>query len=365
MKDLKFAGGVLGKTAALLVIFNLAFAWLYPLNALGGISAYNHLFPGRKRLPYGDDPARSYNLTLSNLPAMFASHELSAPKAPGEFRVLLIGDSSTWGWLLPPADTLSEQMNRLAPPGSRLRVYNLGYPVMSLTKDVLLLRHAMRWQPDAIIWLVTLESFPYDKQLYSPLLQENAPAVQALWRDYGLRPPAETLPPPPNFWQRTIVGARRPLADLTRLQLYGIMWAATGIDQDIPTDTARPASDLSDDLRFHDLPPTPLGPHQLALNVLHAGFAIAGDTPLYLVNEPMFISRGKNSHLRYNFYYPRWAYDAYRQILSREAQQNGWRYLDLWDMIAPGEFTNSAVHLSPRASQKLAQRLLQMLTAAR
>ena len=38
----------------------------------------------------------------------------------------------------------------------------------------------------------------------------------------------------PTFWDRTLIGARRPLADLLRLQLYGVLWAATGIDQDIP-----------------------------------------------------------------------------------------------------------------------------------
>ena len=34
---------------------------------------------------------------------MFASHELSASAKPAdEYRVLLIGNSSTWGFLLPP-----------------------------------------------------------------------------------------------------------------------------------------------------------------------------------------------------------------------------------------------------------------------
>ncbi len=54
-----------------------------------------------------------------------------------------------------------------------MRAYNLGYPVMSLTKDLLILDYAQRYQPDLIIWAVTLESFPYDKQLFPPLLQNN------------------------------------------------------------------------------------------------------------------------------------------------------------------------------------------------
>ncbi len=79
--DLRFARNVLLKAGALLVIANLLFAWLYPLPALGRLSLYNRLLPGRLRLPYGDDPSKAYNLSLYNLEAMFASHELSARQA--------------------------------------------------------------------------------------------------------------------------------------------------------------------------------------------------------------------------------------------------------------------------------------------
>jgi hypothetical protein len=270
-----------------------------------------------------------------------------------------MGDSSTWGWLLPVEDTLSEQMNRLVPPGSHIRVYNLGYPVMSLTKDLLLLQYAMRYQPDAVIWLVTLESFPYDKQLYSPLLQQNGPAVQALIQEQGLSlNAADSTLRPPSAWERSIIGARRPLADLARLQLYGVAWAATGIDQYIPPSYTPRASDLENDLSFHNLAPTQLQPSDVTLDVLQAGSRMVGDVPLLIVNEPMFISQGKNSDVRYNFYYPRWAYDDYRAMMQAQAAKSGWQYLDLWDMIAPGEFTNSAVHLSANGSRQLAERLM-------
>ncbi len=62
-------------------------------------------------------------------------------------------------------------MDRLS-GGKHVRFYNLGYPVMSLAKDLLLLSYAQSYQPDLIVWLVTLESFPYDKQLFPPLVAE-------------------------------------------------------------------------------------------------------------------------------------------------------------------------------------------------
>ncbi len=64
--------------------------------------------------------------------------------------------------------------------GKQVRVYNLGYPTMSLTKDLLMLSCALRYQPDLIIWLVTLESFPVSKQLASPIVQHNPVAVRDL-----------------------------------------------------------------------------------------------------------------------------------------------------------------------------------------
>ena len=360
--SLRFAANVLWKALALLLVFNLLFAWLYPLETLGRLSAYNRLFPGRQRLPYGDQPDKAYNLTLDNLEAMLAAHELAGrPPAADEYRVILIGDSSTWGWLLPAQQTLAAQINALnleTADGRRVQAYNLGYPVMSVTKDLLLLSYALRYQPDLVIWPVTLESLPYDKQLFSPLLQNNPEPVRALIAQYGLRlDPQSPEFNAPGFWQRTILGARRPLADLLRLQLYGVPWAATGIDQDIPAHYDPPQSDLSAELGFHGLTPPHLAPADLALDVLAAGVRMAGDTPLLLVNEPMFVSNGKNSDVRYNFYYPRWAYDDYRQIMQAQSQQNGWNYLDLWDLIPAAEFTNSAVHLSPQGTRLLAERL--------
>jgi hypothetical protein len=365
---LRFARNVILKAALLFLIANLSFAACYPMQTLGRISAYNSLLPGRLRLPYGDNPERAYNLSLYNLEAMFASHEIdSAPQNPGEYRVILIGDSATWGFLLPVEQTLAAYLNRSElelSSGRQLRVYNLGYPVMSLTKDLLILDYAMRYQPDLIVWPVTLESFPYDKQLYPPLLQNNPGPVQHLIRSYHLNLNADDQAfVQPTFWDRTIVGSRRPLADLLRLQLYGVMWAATGIDQDIPITYTLRMEDLPADVSFHNLQPPHLSENDLAFDVLAAGITVAGDVPVLIVNEPMFISQGENSHIRYNFYYPRWAYDDYRRMLAEKSSASGWYYLDLWDLVAPDQFTNSAVHMTPVGVEQFAANLVRAITA--
>ena len=365
---LRFWRNVALKGLFLFLIVDLVLAAWDPLPALGRISAYNRLLPGRVRLPYGDGPQQSYNLSLYSIDAMFASHEVSAgPKPPDEFRVLLIGDSSTWGFLLQPEETLAVQINAAGywlDDGRRVRAFNLGYPVMSLTKDLLLLDYAMRYEPDLIVWSFTLESFPKNKQLYPPLLQNNVPAVKNLLQTYGLQLEEASSLVEADFWDRTLIGRRRLLADLLRLQFYGVLWAATGIDHHIPETYTAVMEDLPADNTFHDLQPPQLQRDQLALEVLLAGVRAAGDTPILFVNEPMFISQGENSGIRYNFYYPRWAYDDYRQILQAESQANGWDYLDLWNAIPAHEFTNSAVHRSPAGEAQfarlLADRIIEM-----
>ncbi len=351
---------VLVKGLLLFLAANLVFAVAQPLPALGRISAYNHLFPGRERLPYGDNPQRAYNLSLFQLEAMFASHEVTGkPKSPAEYRVLIIGNSSTWGFLLQPDQTLAAYLNaagyRLS-DGRLVRAYNLGYPVMSLTKDLLILSYAMRYEPDLILWPLTLESFPYDKQLYPPLLQHNPQAVRALIRTYDLR----LDPNDPNlldssFWAQTLGGQRRALADMLRLQFYGVMWAATGVDQDIPDAYTPPMEDLPADLDFHDLKPPNMSESDLAFDVLRAGVRMAGGTPVLFINEPVFISQGQNSDIRYNFYYPRWAYDDYRNLMAAQSEINHWRYRDYWDAVPMTEFTNSAVHRSPAGEARFAR----------
>ena len=350
---------ILIKGFVLFWVVNCLFALINPLPTLGRISGYNFLFPGRKRLPYGDNPERAYNLSLFQLDAMFASHEISAGTKPNqEYRVIVIGDSSTWGYLLRPEETLTNQLNliNLTTPDDRIiRFYNLGYPVMSLTKDLLILSRSLRYKPDMIIWMVTLESFPVDKQLYPPLLQNNATEVQKLILDQKLHlDPNNPALVHPTLWDRTIVGQRRTLADIIRLQLYGIQWAATGIDQDIPSIFTPHMEDLPNNTMFHNFPPPHLNPTTLSLDVLQAGKLMAAGIPIFIINEPIFISQGINSNIRYNYYYPRWVYDDYRQILYDSCQINHWNCLDLWNAIDPAEFTNTAVHMTPRGTAQTA-----------
>lgn len=353
-----FALRVLVKAVLLFILINALAALIDVPAVLGRLSIYNALVAGRERLPYGER-ADAYNLSMNNLDAMFASHIISRPKADDEFRVIVIGDSSVWGILLENDQTLTGQLGEfLRERDPRVRVYNIGYPRMSVTQDLLLLDYAMRYQPDLVVWMATLESMPLPDQLEPMVVQVNGSSVRRLITDYDL--PLSANDPrlaEPDLFERTIVGQRRPIADWLRLQLYGIMWQATGIDQ-VPNDYPPLTNDFGDDLAWkHFADARTFTEDDLAYDVIAAGHMRAADVPVLLVNEPIFVADGLNSDLRYNFWYPRWAYDQYRALLAQVAEREGWRYLDLWDVIAPEEFTDSPVHLSPAGTRQLAERI--------
>jgi hypothetical protein len=348
---------IIFKAILLFVVANALFALLNPINALGNISIYNTLVPGRVRLPFGYNPHKDYNLSTPNLNAMFASHVIAKPKSSDEFRVVLIGDSATWGYLLQPNQTLAAQLNALQHKlgdGRIVRVYNIGYPDFSLAKDVVLMQRAVQYSPDLVLWFVTLNSLPNDRQQSHFLIQHNAEMARA------------------SFFERTIVGARRDLADLIRLQLLGFMWASTGVDQNYPNPNERYSRDLEADdgmrgLSAQSVASKTLNENDLALENIDIGAIIAkqAGVRLLIVNEPVAVSDGKNSDRRYNAFYPRWAYDQYRRILAKTAQQQALFFIDAWDWLPPDEFTNTPVHRTPNGEAWLAQKLIPSIITTR
>ena len=329
----------------------LAGLWqvIQPLDRLNRVSLYNSIFPGRERLPFGENPQSAYNFSIGSLDAAFASHKINAAKKDtNEFRIAAIGDSSGWGTLLRPEETLCARLDgRTLSDGRTIRCYNLAHPTLSLAKDYLLLNRAMAYDPDLILWPLTLESFPNDKQTSNELILSN-------WDEYcSLFPEKAGEEKDVTPLEKSVWGERREAADWLRLQLYGLMWAGTGIDQDYPAEYPAAQVDLDEDNSFHGIE-GPLTEDLLAWDILEKGMDRAGSTPVLLINEPMLISDGENSKIRYNYYYPREAYDSWHQDLSGRAEINGWYLLDLWNSLEIPDFTNSAIHYNAESALRLA-----------
>jgi len=352
----KFIRNLLTKTAILLLVVFTVLGLLNVAPSISRVSLYNHWFPGRVRLPYGDAPSKSYNLTVSNLDTMLASHVISAGKKPAdEYRVVLLGDSSIWGFLLKPEETLSGQLDSMdlrTQDGKHIVFYNLGYPTLSVIKDYLILEKALSYQPDLILWSVTLESLVEKNAVQSPVIHPID--LQRFSTTFGFQYSAIQN-------QSRLIGSfkeiRRTFSEWYRLQMYGFMWAATGIDQDYPPNPTPAQRDLEADPTFEGCQVGDFPCIQAMYAVLKAGIQSAGNVPVWIVNEPMLVSRGLNSDIRYNFYYPRWAYDRYRTDMAAMAKEMRWTYFDLWNLVPEDEFTNSAIHLTPSGEKLLGDAL--------
>src|SRR5512134_784230 len=142
---------VLLKAIFLFVVLNVVFALINP--PVGKITLYNYLVPGRLRFPYEQEPAFyfvGYNAPIyEDYDAMFGAHIISKRKPADEFRLLLLGDSATWGVTVQANEMLSEQINGLhikTCDGRIVRTYNLAYPFSSLTRDLLILDKAMEYE---------------------------------------------------------------------------------------------------------------------------------------------------------------------------------------------------------------------------
>ena len=363
----QFIKNTIIKVLSLFIILNFVISFVPKGGDIGRISLYNRVFPGRVRLPFGENPRNAYNLSLYDLVSMVASHEINAGVKPDEeFRIILIGDSATWGILLEPEDTIGgiiNSNNLQSCDGRKVYTYNLAYPSMSLLKDLIILEIALTYVPDLIIWPFTMESFPAQNQIQTPLVANNPHIVKPLIDRFELSV-ADYMSDinQPSFWDLTLVGRRRSIFDALQLQFYGVLWAATGIDQTYSINYTPAQQDFSEeDTMFHGWSPPILPVEQLSVDIIKAGHILAEGIPILLINEPILISKGENSDIRYNFFYPRWAYDHYRTLIQNQAQQSGWHYVDLWDVIPASQFTNSAVHFTPQGASFYYQQLEQPL----
>lgn len=319
----------------------------------GKLNVYAALGLQRQRFPISTSVPMDRALDVGNLDAMFASHVVSRPKSAEEFRVFVFGDSAVWGISETPDQTLPGQLDSLglACGNKNVRVYNLSYPRSSATKDLMILDKAMQYQPDLIIWEVTLYTLMPKTRVDHPLITQNPDEFYKLAARFDFLPkdyPAETA-------FDTISSQQRGLFRTIRFQTYSLINLATGVDQ-IQGNYENVPRELSADLVFEGMNPPTVRPSQLSIDQVQDFYTLAGTTPVILVNEPIMILKDvPNSDVRYNAYYPRWVYDQYRQILGQAAAQNGWNYLDLWDLFPLESFTNTPLHLNPESERRLAE----------
>ncbi len=348
---------ILIKALCLFAIINIVYGLIDPQGSV--VFSYNGLFPGRTRLPFGvgGDP---YTITVEGVDAIFASHLISARKNADEYRVVLIGDSSIWGEDLGAHEMISEQWNalNLRCEGKTIRTYNLGYPHPSVVKDLVILDKAVEYDPDLIIWFVTLNTLI--SQRVNQFLVANYQQALELVEAYDIPfTPGETLRQyEPDFYEKTLIGQRSNLARQIKLQMLGVIWVATGADNNpLTIHDDLQEQEVSDNPGYRGMQPPADIKNMLLFGALTAGHGIAKPVPVLIVNEPIFITSVEHSMVRYNTFYPRWAYDQYREYVAAQAGNAGWKYLDLWNAVPPEYFSDAGFHLSAAGERLLIQQI--------
>jgi len=362
----EFIARVLIKGIGLFLVFNVVFAVLSPMDVFSRLTLYNIVFAGRERLPYGgNDFTQSHAITMNNIPAMIASHQIARPKMNDEFRVVILGNSGVWGFWLPSNQTLGPQLNHMnyqLTDGRRIIAYNLAYPYPYLVRDLIFIDEIMQYQPDMIIWFVSATSFL--GALDTPLITSNLDELRHLMDNYGLMIDIDKIPPlPTDFYSQTIIGKRAELSELLRNQLSGILWNGLAIDHNIPNVIPTTPNDLPDDDKWYSFTPSQTVVEDiLSFNFVDVGYKLVGDIPLILITQPMFIATGANSDIRYNTDLPRWLFDDYRALFSKLATQNSWLYCDLWDALPNEFYTDTPFHMNADGVHELSLIMGKMIT---
>ncbi|MCC6261225.1 MAG: hypothetical protein IT311_10215 [Anaerolineales bacterium] len=354
---------VLMKALFLYALANLAFAYFNP--PVGKLSLYNWLISGRERAPY-EREAEYYNIAhtipvYENMDAMYQSTTLSQPKPADEFRIFLIGDSSAWGFQLRPEETLVGQLNALhlkTCAGKRIVAYNAAFPLPYVMKDLLIMDKVREYDPDLFLWTITLDGFRNRTIFTNYFLDPYSSRVRQLVDAYQIKNLDTSQMTQATFWDKTIIGQRDALKKIFLLQLHGLGWSATNLDYDYRSYPPL-AQDQSADDAFFETPQGQLGlADEMLFDVLEAGYQLADQTPVLVINEPIFIAAGVNSEIRYNEFYPRWAYDEYLQYLQTWMSAHQREYLDAWNLVPSSEFTDTPFHRTPKGEKILAEYII-------
>ena len=334
------------------MIFEFGSYLLHP--NLQWLNVYNIPALKRQRFPISTHPPEDAALDVDNLNSMFASHTLSEPKVPNEYRVLVLGDSAVWGIGLTPEQTLPGQMDALGLKcgDKNVHVYNLSFPVSSATKDLMILDEAMSYQPDEIIWLITWNTMKPNTRTNHPLIEYNPAEYYKLAHRFNFLPKNYGSPSPVS----QLIEQNRTLFRILRYQFYSLINIATGLDQLPSPPGVSPSHQLNSDPNFEGMTPPILRADKVSIDQVQDFYQIAGNIPVLLVNEPtQVVTNVLNSNIYYNVYYPRWIYDQYRQYVDEAAVKNHWNYLDLWNILPQSYYTDTPLHLTPQGETELAK----------
>ncbi len=365
-------GRVLIKALVLLIIFDAAQITFDLAGTLDRARVYRSFTPPTDRLGLADQIGDPIWWTLDPL---LDAHQIAQPKAPDEFRVIFLGDSATFCLYCRSNEAIPSLFTQLNATINSKRVvgYNLAYPGSDWLKDILILKHALKYQPDAIVWLVTAKGAgdqPLPQEPDAHLITRlNAAELPSLAKQYRLDTwETERYADADAWYQKSIFthgGRYRDwLILIARSWRNAVLFPNRDLSQEyllpgepVTTKPIQPIAEINSMLPGYGTFPNS------QWELLRAGQQMAEDAslPLLLVNEPTYIGSGPNSDVNYNSFYERNLYDRFRVALSTYTQQHAMTYLDLWDFLPADDFSNTSLHYNLEGNRRVAAEILRTL----
>jgi hypothetical protein len=330
------------RVAALFLGFNLLYLAVNPIEEGRLPTVYNTLLPGRLRATWTN--GKGLYVSETRVSRILADLTAARPKQPDEYRVFVLGSSESWGAYVKPEEVFPivlDDMGLTAPDGRHVRVYNVAYPLPDSLKDLLFTAYFLKhnFQPDLILFALNPYTFNPPSGDLHPLLLANPDLAYEVVRTYGLSgiPHLDDLAAGAPAWERhNFFSERGDLAYWLTNQGFGLAWALTGIDYDLPTLGRQ--SKYGGTLEWTNIRPGTLD----ALKQMTAERQVG----LMLFSSPS------------NYTAP-----PYNQWIRAEAERLQLPFLDCRELLPTSEFTNSGLHLTPQGHQILAEQLAEWLRA--
>jgi len=362
---------ILAKALVLFLAFDLFQAATHLDRRIADLPVLEHLLPPMARL----DIMRDYPTPVMwPLSPLLRAHRIGRPKAPDEYRVAVLGDSGTFGMSMHEAEAVPGQMTGLVERigGRRVVAYNLSYQTPNTLKDLVILKHALSNDLDAVVWFVTLYDLasdvppPYREQVHI-ILRVNREDVRELSARYGIHTwETGRLAAERHWWSRSIFVTGARYRDFAILLGRAVLDSLSGGD---PSDSARARMPW---IGSKPLPPLPLFvqtgmdqppmPNARWKSLLAGRDMTAGrGVRLLVVNNPLLIAAGPGSERMYDSFFGRLIYDRYRATLDRFCRDHGIAYLDLWNLLPPKEFDETPQHYLPAGNARIARAVMERL----
>jgi hypothetical protein len=372
----KVAARIIGKVLIVLVAINLIWAAFDPLPLLDRATIYGGLVPARPRFAFSQPPDIRA-ATVIRLDAMFNAHEIALPiTEPARFyRVAILGGSATWGFGLNWDKSLSSCINARAATlndGRIIYAFNLAYPVPSVTRDLLILRRALGYHIDDVVWFVSGIGL-FRKRLIVPstIITANPTDLYAVLDRYPIQlDPLQIPPRQSSFLDRTMIGERAYIATWTQDQLFALPWAQTRIDfAAFSPDIHYNPKNIDADESWFDLDrkysADQVDDNSFMFETLDVGaqLAQAAHVRLMFAIDPMWSATRQESALRYNTYFPRWYFDRLDKALVEQAAARGWNLWQSQDSLPRTVFTDSPFHYDPVGACLLADQVIARIQA--